>query len=224
LEEFKKATLPDAAITFPYSDSGKRISILEPLIGKSGWLSVFHISVSSFAAEDHVVPVGILSDGSVLDADQCRRLFSLPGTASDLASPIEPAHQQRLNELFAAQQTEILGGISARNSGFFERELEKLDKWSDDVKASLEIELKDLDREIKFRKAEAKKLLNLEEKVAAQREIKEMEKKRGVLRQDLFKAQDDVDQRKEQLISEIEGRLKQETTAECLFTIEWRIL
>lgn len=224
LEEFKKATLPDAAITFHYSDSGKRISILEPLIGKSGWLSVFHISVSSFESEDHVVPVGILSDGSVLDADQCRRFFSLPGTVSGLTSRIEPAHQQKLHELFAAQQAGILGDISSRNSGFFERELEKLDKWSDDVKASLEIELKDLDREIKFRKAEAKKLLNLEEKVAAQREIKEMEKKRGVLRQDLFKAQDDVDQRKEQLISEIEGRLKQETTAECLFTIEWRIL
>lgn len=223
LQEVKTKALPDCAITFSYTDAGKRISILEPLIGKSGWLSVYHIAVSSFDSEDHIVPLGITTEGSTLETDQCRRIFSLPGTKDESGVTVAPDVRRRLDELFAARQKEILGEISSRNSGFFEREMEKLDKWADDRKASLEIELKDLDREIKFKKAEAKKLLNLEEKVAAQREIKEMEKKRGVLRQDLFKAQDDVDQRKEQLISEIEGRLKQETQTSCLFTIKWVI-
>ena len=43
--------------------------------------------------------------------------------------------------------------------------MEKLDKWADDVKSSMEIALKELDREIKAGKTEAKKILNLEEKV-----------------------------------------------------------
>src|SRR3990172_5991324 len=41
------------------------------------------------------------------------------------------------------------------------------------------------------------------------REIKEMEKKRNALRQNLYQAQDEVDSKKENLIKEIEARLKQ---------------
>ena len=47
--------------------------------------------------------------------------------------------------------------------------------------------IKDLDREIKARKTEAKKILLLEEKVNAQRQIKEMEKTRNALRMSLTK-------------------------------------
>lgn len=44
-----------------------------------------------------------------------------------------------------------------RNAGFFDNEMEKLDKWAENVKGSMEIELKELDKEIKCRKTEAKK-------------------------------------------------------------------
>ena len=111
-----------------------------------------------------------------------------------------------------------------RNSDFFDIEMEKLEKWADDVKGSLEIELKALDKEIKFRKTEAKKILNLEDKVKTQRHIKEMEKKRNALRMNLFQSQDEVDVRKEKLIDEIEARLKQRIEKNELFLIRWKII
>jgi len=100
--------------------------------------------------------------------------------------------------------------------------MEKLDKWAD-VKSSIELELKELDRDIKARKTEAKKILNLEEKVKAQRQIKEMEKRRNELRQNLYQAQDEVDGRKESLINEIEARLKQKIEESELFTVRWSV-
>ena len=127
------------------------------------------------------------------------------------------------NQAIESQKALILKGISERNSGFFEREMDKLDHWSEDVKTSLEIELKNLDKEIKFRKTESKQILSLEEKVTAQREIKELEKKRSVLRQDLFRAQDDVDVRKEKLISEIETKLNASIEEKELFATRWRL-
>ena len=99
----------------------------------------------------------------------------------------------------------------------------KLEHWADDVKSSLEIELKNLDKEIRFRRTESKRILNLDEKVAAQREIKEMEKKRNVLRQDLFRAQDEVDVKKEDLIGKIEIQLKQQLLMKDLFTVRWQM-
>ena len=92
------------------------------------------------------------------------------------------------------------------------------------MKLSLDKEIKDLDAEIKLRKSEAKKMLNLEAKVKAQRAIKDLEKKRSEKRQHLFEAQDTIDDRKENLLDEIERRLKQEINTTELFTIKWTMI
>lgn len=102
--------------------------------------------------------------------------------------------------------------------------MDKLDQWADDMKLSLDKEIKDLDAEIKLRKSEAKKMLNLEAKVKAQRAIKDLEKKRSEKRQHLFEAQDTIDDRKENLLDEIERRLKQEVNTTELFTIKWKMI
>src|SRR4030065_1331233 len=117
--------------------------------------------------------------------------------------------QEALEKIAHRQKEDILQNNAERNGGFFDFEIEKLDKWADDVKSSIELELKELDKEIKARKTEAKKILKLDEKVKSQRQIKEMEKRRNELRMNLYQAQDEVDGRKERLIEEVEARLKQ---------------
>ncbi|MGA1646232.1 MAG: hypothetical protein ACO4AV_14780 [bacterium] len=102
--------------------------------------------------------------------------------------------------------------------------MDKLDQWADDMKISLDKEIKDLDAEIKLRKAEAKKMLQLDAKVKARRAIKDLEKKRSEKRQHLFEAQDLIDDKKENLLSEIEQRLRQEINTTELFTIKWSLI
>ena len=100
----------------------------------------------------------------------------------------------------------------------------KLDKWAEDRKNSLEIELKQLDKDIKTLKTESKKILKLEDKLNAQKTIKEMEAKRNKMRRDLFDSQDLVDKQKEDLIEKIEAKLNQKISEEELFTIRWRLI
>ena len=78
--------------------------------------------------------------------------------------------------------------------------------------------------EIKLRKSEAKKMLRLNDKVAAQRVIKDLEKKRAEKRQNLYEAQDEVDAKKENLLSSVEKMLEQKIEQEELFTIRWRVI
>ena len=92
------------------------------------------------------------------------------------------------------------------------------------MKLALEREISDLDQEIRLRKSEAKKIGRLEEKVKAQRAIKEMECKRIEKRQNLFNAQDEIDEKKELLLSRIEKMLQQKVQQTELFTIKWRII
>lgn len=182
------------------------------------------LTVSSFEAEGYIIFAGVMDDGEKIDPEQARRLFSLPAS---LRRPIIYKSQEMREELaqmIYRQKVIILEKIMERNSNYFDQELDKLDKWAEDRKNSLELQLKDLDRVVKERKAEAKKILKLEEKVAAHREIKEMEKRRNTLRYNLFQEQDRVDEGKEKLINEIEARLQQSVEEKELFTIRWALV
>lgn len=220
----KEQELTTGELIFNYTQAQKKINILEELIGKSGWLTVVKLTISSLETEDYLIFGGVMDDGNELDPEQARRFFSLPAVIMQPVLYFPQEKKLELTSIINRQKQVILERNLERNANYFEQEIEKLDKWAEDRKTSLEIKLKDLDRIIKEKKAEAKKILKLEEKVAAHREIKELEKRRNTLRYTLYEEQDRVDEEKEKLISEIEARLQQNTEEEELFTIRWSII
>ena len=131
--------------------------------------------------------------------------------------------KKHCEKLIVSQKEKAEEVNNIRNQQFFDEEIDKLDIWADDMKISLEKEIKDLDSEIKLRRAEAKKLLNLEAKIAAQRLVKDLEKKRSLKRKNLYEAQDEIDNKKEVLLSEVEQRLEKKIVETELFTIKWKI-
>lgn len=225
IDRCKEKKLPDTELVFKYSDAPAKISVIEPLIGWSGWLSAVNMTITSFETEDHVLLAGICDDGTALDEEKCRRLFSLPATLlpSEKRDSLNKPEEQLEHMLFAEEAT-ILRTIAERNADFFDTEMEKLDKWAEDIKNSLEIKLKELDKDIKFRKTESKKILKLEEKVKAQREIKELERKRNEMRMNLYQSQDEVEDKKEKLLDDVEARLQQNIKKKELFFTKWKVI
>ena len=70
----------------------KKINILESLVAKSGWLSVINLTINSFETEGQILLCGVTDEGTKLDIEQCKRLFSLPATInfiSDLVSDVK---------------------------------------------------------------------------------------------------------------------------------------
>lgn len=118
----------------------------------------------------------------------------------------------------------IPGSTFIATGYFFDEEVDKLEKWSEDVRNSIKFEIKELDKEIKTRKTEARKLLNLEQKVKEQRTIKDLEKKLAEKRYNQYQNEDDIEHRKDNLLEEVEQRLKQQTTELALFTIRWKVI
>jgi len=71
---------------FQYTNQPVKISILEPLIGKSGLLTLDRFTVESLEAEDYLIFTAETDDGHALDEECCRRLFSLPATVRHAAN------------------------------------------------------------------------------------------------------------------------------------------
>ena len=210
-------------VVFDYSGTPVKVSLLEPYIGKWGWLQVNKLTVESFEYEDYLMIACIAQDGTVIEPDVAERFFSLSAQIGLDVSISEEYAICCLSQL-ELQKEAIIQDNAHRNRNFFDEEMEKLDKWAEDMKLSLEKEITDMDAEIRLRKSEAKKQLKLEVKVKLQREIKELERKRSEKRQMLFEAQDEVDDRKEKLLSEIEKMLAQRLHQEEVFTIKWKLI
>jgi len=220
LVQAKNRDLAPVEIHFDYSQYEGIVSALEPLLGKTGSLSLSMFTVESLdQTEDHLVFAAVTDMGQVLDEEATRRLFSLPGKLANdgLSAPIPDS----LSEITRQRQELIQRTISGRNAHFFEVEADKLEGWADDLKLGLEREIKEIDRQIKEARRAATFALTLEEKLAGQKQIKALESQRSQKRRSLFDAQDDVDKRREQFIAQIEGKLQQKVEIKTLFSIRW---
>jgi adenine-specific DNA-methyltransferase len=167
--------------------------------------------------EDYLSCAGIIDNGEMFNEEAGRRLFSLPATVTQHVN-LSIEHPT-LNKRTEKRQD----AIRQRNAEFFEIEADKHDAWAEDLKVGLEREIKEFDRQIKEARKTAVVALTFEEKLACQKQIKAIEAERGKRRRTLFEAQDEIDRRREQLISEIEGKLQQKISSQQLFAIRWHV-
>jgi hypothetical protein len=211
---------PKADIRFDLSSSGKHIAALEVLPIRSGWLACSRFTLNGFETEDHILLSGVLDDGQPLESSACKRLFDLQGEAGQ---PLVLEQPDSLQSEMNKEQQRVLGQLEERSGKWLDSEIEKLDRWTEDLKYGLEQEIKDLDKEIRETKRQAKVAVALEAKLPLHRRAKDLEAERASKRRDLFNAQDEIDTRKERLISDIESRLKKDADVEVLFVCRWTL-
>jgi adenine-specific DNA-methyltransferase len=221
IERAKARELPPVEVHLDYGEHEGKVSILEPLRGTGGSLSVAVLSVESLdQQEDHLLFAAIADSGARLDDEVARRLLSMPGR---VVAPMTAEPPEAIGLALQERKAQIQDAISRRNARFFEAETEKLEGWADDLKAGLEREIKQLDRMIKEARRAANAAALLEEKLAGQKQIKALESQRNEKRRSLFDAQDEVDANREKLIASIEAKLTQKTVQTQLFSVRWSL-
>ena len=223
INKYIGAELTPKEIKFDYSGTEGKVALLEEIVRQSGWMKVMKMSIDSFEQEDHLLISCYTASGAKVYPEIAERMLTLP--AKEIGDfVVEESIAKQLDGGIAELKNEIVSESANRNQVFFEEEMDKLDSWASDMKVSLEREITDLDAEIKLKKSEAKKMTQLKDKVAAQRVIKDLEKKRAEKRQNLYQAQDEVDDKKEELLTKVEKMLEQKIEMTELFTIRWRVI
>jgi len=225
IEQCKHTATPNIRLTFHYSDAPKKISIIDSLVKKSGWLMVKSLTITSFESEDHVLLFGMTDDGKVLEEEQCQRLFSVSANkfnfndqgALDITG-------QKINNLYEDRRKAILAQMSARDGRYFETELDKMDKWAEDRRESLRVDLKDVEDRVKDLKKQARLASNLPEKLKLEKERRQLETKRDAAWRTYEQEAKVIESKKDSLIDEIEKKLKPRINEETLFMIRWEVV
>jgi adenine-specific DNA-methyltransferase len=210
--------LPVAEVTLDYTNHPAKISVIEPLVGQSGWLEVSRLTVEAVEVDEFLVLAARTDHNQILDDEICRKLLSLPATLGSEITDVPDLTEQRKAEVAAR-----LGEIDTRNGQFFDEEVQKLDRWSEDLKLSLEHEIKELDKQIRELRRSAALAQSLQDKLAHQKQLRDLERRRNGKRRELFDAQDAIDQQREDLIGKIEKQLKHTYGVKALFAIRWRL-
>jgi hypothetical protein len=216
------ASTPPAVLTLDYDEHGTRITVVERLRGKSGWLTLVRLNVTSLDTTEALLLSGLTDDGGLLDQEACEKLLTIPAAGEpvriqeDAPSSLAANSQRRVQAMIA----EVLES----NQRLFNEERDKLERWADDKLFTAEEALKDTKTQIAQLKRDARKAITLQEHALIQNQISELERKQRRQRQEIFAVEDEIIAKRDALIASLQQRLQEKTDTQTLFTVRWQVL
>jgi SNF2 family DNA or RNA helicase len=219
LARFANAELPPGRLTFDYSGHPQTINRLESLVGKSGTLSLYKLTIEGADYEDHLIFIGKTDNGDAVSQEQAQRLFILPVASESLHSEFSDSFEEE----YEARKEDVLAAVETRYAQFFEQEMDKLDNWADDKRRGLKASLKEHDDQLRELKKQIRQASSLPEKLALQRQARKIESKRDEEWREYDRQAREIEDRKDGLLDTIEAKLEIEVRDQPLFHIHWSL-
>ncbi|MGE6608300.1 SNF2-related protein [Halomonas sp. NPDC076908] len=221
-ESSLSAKTPQAKITFDYSAHNSKISQVEKLVGKTGWLRLDRLQVTAFETTETLLFSGLTDDGQSLDQEVCEKLMAVEAQGKPQVLDDKPPAQ-----LVANSERHInaaVADIFEANQRLFNEERDKLEKWAEDKLLAAEEALKNTKARIAQLKRDARKASTLQEQSDIQQEIASLERQQRRQRRDIFAVEDEIIEQRDQLIDSLQQRLQETTETETLFTLRWQVV
>ena len=223
LAQARDANTPAAEIHFDITRHPTRIAVVEALRGQRGYLTLTRLTIASYEREEHLLFSGFTDDGAPLDPETMEKLFQCGGCVAGTAT-IPDTVSRRLAAESERHAQATLSRSLEQNNRYFHEAREKLERWADDMVLSAEKALTDTKEQIKALRRQARQATTLAEQHAIQEKLQKLERQQRRQRQEIFRIEDEIMEKRDQLIDQLEKRLAQRTHAETLFTIRWAVV
>lgn len=216
--------LTPATITFDYDAQPHLISELRRRRGQRGWLRATLLAIEgAVTAEDQLLVAAFGDDGEPMDEGTAAQLLGLAGR-SEGPVVVDGLTEARLVADIDQLAAAAVERTAQRNQQGFLEEIAKLDAWAQDRRLSLRVSIKDLDEERKHLHrqlrlagsdmAEVLRLKRLENLLQQRIEDREQELRTESRR--ILAQQND-------LLADIERKLRNDSSQEHLFDVRWEI-
>lgn len=222
-DEALESATPNTTMQFNYSEWASTAVALEPYVGQRGWLIAEKLSISGGDIEEHLILAAVNETGDALTSDAVRRMMELPSEAVKQLADV-PGEESAVRQLVASQRQAILGDLEQRKSSWFDAEIDKFEQWAEDQRHALKSQLNELDAQIKDIKKQARMSGSLPDKLALQRKVRDLETRRD----EAWRAYDQntatVEDKKDNLLDQVETRLTTDVASDELFTVKWELI
>jgi superfamily II DNA or RNA helicase len=223
IEQAKAAETPIAQLRFDLSSHPGRVAVVEALKGRSGWLTLRRLTVSAFETEEYLLFSAIDDAGRSIDQEACTKLFGIAATVYECAI-LPPDLSARLDAEADQHVRATLNRSLEANNKHFAVARDRLEQWAEDKIFAAEKALKDTKEQIKMLRREARQATTLEEEHGFQSRIQDLERRQRKQRQDIFAQEDEIAEKRDELIAGLQKRMQRAQSSETLFTIRWSVV
>ena len=212
----------NAEIVFDQQALPMNAHLPDYLNGSEGYMVLASLGVSALSDEQYLLFNAFTNDGRALSQEDCEKLF-LNGGNEQPTDTINEETRNRLQSDVAQHSTAKLKEIDARNLKFFQQEETRIYQWEHDVIDGIEDEITTLKKNILTAERDARNAQSVAEKLALEKKVEEMKRKRRRLRNDLEDREEEVSQQRKKMITELEQRMVKATESHNLFVVKWRV-
>ena len=219
----KELSTPCRKLTFDLSNYHAKISVLECLKGKSGYLLLNLLSVNSLDKEEFLLFSGITEQGESISADILEQLFKLDAVTGEEIT-LETSVTDLLHRNMTLLSTSTQQKSMEENNQLFKNRQEQLSRWAEDQVAVAERNLEQIKRELRAARHEVDVAANLDEQAAATEKVEALERKKRKARMQIDDVEDAAEVKRKAILEELRRKLVQDVQNTTLFTIQWKII
>lgn len=210
-------------ITFDITNhKGYKVSQVEQLKGQKGYLTLYKYTINAFEKEEYLLFAGVTENKEMLTPEQCQKLFECEGIEEEANIP------NNVNNLLSAEIEQYARGTlekaNLQNLNYFREEQERLDKWTDDMVRGLEKELVSIKIQIRENERKLRTAISTVEHLEIQEKLQELNKRKRTMRAKLEENEEEIMEKREELIEQIRKRMETTTELSELFTIKWEVV
>ena len=224
LEVAKKLDTPNAGITFDITNYPGKITVLEELKGKSGFLKLERLVLKSLDNVEYLLFSILDESGHNLPySDVGSLLFKLSQTA-DFSVGLKDDIKDKLNANAAQYAKATAAKVGEENNEHFKAATEKLIRWSEDQVAAathkiatLRARQLEIERQIRHAKT-------LDEQVPLQKNLDNVRREIRRARANVTTIEDETDEKRRKLLDALQRKLIPEVVREELFTVCWSVV
>lgn len=223
-ETGKALETPVSEVVFDITNHPTKLALVEALKGQSGYLRLNRLQIQSYEEEEYLLFSGFKDDGSSLDQETCEKLFNCGGSVSETNLNLPEAQSKRLDGESNRHNEATINRSLDSNSQHFNQARERLEQWAEDSILAAEQAIRDTKEQIKALRRASRSAETLTEQKELQEKIQSLEKKQKRQRREIFDKEDEITDKRDALITELERRLSQQTEHNELFTIRWKVI
>lgn len=223
IDSFKSKELDETMLIFNYTDTKLNVSSIEHLVGESGIIHLSNFEVTSFDVTDNLLFVGFTDAGTELSNEICKRILELPVDAKS-SYQLTSSESNLMTDKREKHKDLLLEVLQTKDTEYFQLEVDKLHKWAEDKILASEKELKDVKSKIKELNRDSKKTSSSEALLKMQTELRDLERKKKRLRQEIFEVEDEIEEKRDEMINEIKAKMLKAINESSIFTIKWKLV
>ena len=222
MDAASKVAVRKGHIIFDYSNYPYKITNIEELKGRTGFLILSKLSIDSFENEEYLFFNGLLDDGTVIDEDTIIKLFRLE-TIESLDCQLTPDAEFSLEQDAIIHCNKVVLESEQRSNLILNEEIARINKWADDKIESTQLDVEMMRNERKNLQKQSDLAESAAEREAIETAILKLSKRIKMAWLALADAEDDIEAQRKSMIKKLREQMMRDSHMETIFMVSFSI-